>query len=154
MSKDEKRLKAVRSTFGTWYYIDGKVVSEETWRRYLHGTANELSTVLARREGAKQSDNISRELQSVRNELVHNVFSSGVSAAAEFGSVPPPWFKKWAETDTLPDAFAQGQLKVIDIIERRENTWLSRAKKAFWYVVGIIATAIVTYYVALAGFKI
>jgi hypothetical protein len=92
--------------------------------------------------------------------LVKNVSSgtsamiteSGVSAARQ-ANAPYDWFVDWAKKD-LPDLVAQGNIKAHIEIGKRENTWLTRAKKAFWYVVGIIATAIVTYYVALAGFKV
>jgi len=79
------------------------------------------------------------------------ITASGVSAARQ-ANAPYDWFVDWAKED-LPNLVAQGNIKAYIELERRENTWLSRAKKAFWYVVGIIATAIVTYYVALAGFK-
>jgi hypothetical protein len=80
------------------------------------------------------------------------ITESGVSAARQ-ANAPYDWFVDWAKED-LPDLVAQGNIKAHIELEKRENTWLSRAKKAFWYVVGIIATAIVTYYVALAGFKV
>ena len=80
------------------------------------------------------------------------ITASGVSAARQ-ANAPYDWFVDWAKED-LPDLVAQGNIRAYIELEKRENTWLSRAKKAFWYVVGIIATAIVTYYVALAGFKV
>ncbi len=80
------------------------------------------------------------------------ITESGVSAARQ-ANVPYDWFWDWAKED-LPNLVAQGYIKAHIELEKRENAWSSRAKKAFWYIVGIIATAIVTYYVALAGFKV
>jgi uncharacterized protein YegP (UPF0339 family) len=80
------------------------------------------------------------------------IAESGVRAAQE-SHAPSDWVARWSQNDVRPmlrDSF----LEALEIRDKRESTWSNRIKKAFWYVVGIIATAIVTYYVALAGFKV
>jgi hypothetical protein len=56
----------------------------------------------------------------------------------------------------------QGQYRALKLFneeeEKKQKTWSARIKKVFWYVLGIVASAIVSYYVgyyvALAGFRI
>ena len=91
-------------------------------------------------------------IEAVTSDTSAIITKSGVRAARQ-ANAPYDWFRDWAKED-LPDLLAQGNIMAHIELERRENTWLSRAKKALWYIVGIIATAIVTYYVALAGFKV
>ena len=134
------------------YFIDGKPVDKRTWLEHVQGSDRKLIHELRTRNEEL------RRLQEKRNELVHNVSTSGVSALLESGKADPvAVFTQLANTEFLA-ALTQSQLDALSIFDKRkekkENTWSNRIKKAFWYVVGIIATAIVTYYVAVAGFKV
>lgn len=88
------------------------------------------------------------------------IVESGVKAARE-SNADATWFRSWAERD-LPEVLVQGQYRALKLFneeeEKKQKTWSARIKKVFWYVLGIVASAIVSYYVgyyvALAGFRI
>jgi hypothetical protein len=134
------------------YFIDGKPVDKRTWLKHAQESDRKLIHELRTRNEEL------RRLQDKRDELVHNVSTSGVSALLESGKVDPvAVFTQWAKTE-FPAALTQSQLDALTIFderkEKKEDTWSNRIKRAFWYVVGIAVAAIVTYYLALAGFRI
>lgn len=145
MSKDDNQ-----------YFIDGKPVDRQTWLRHRQESDRKLIHELTTRNEEL------RRLQAKRNELVHNVSTSGITTIIESGKADPVTvFTEWAKTE-LPALVTQSYVDALTIFderkEKKENALSNRFKKAFWYVVGSVVTvvlgAIALYYIALAGFKI
>jgi Ethanolamine utilization protein EutJ (predicted chaperonin) len=138
------------------YFIDGKRVDRQTWLRHRQESDRKLIHELRTRNEEL------RRLQAKRNELVHNVSTSGITALLESGKADPvAVFTEWAKTE-FPAVVTQSYVDALTIFderkEKKENALPNRFKKAFWYIVGSVVTvvlgAIALYYIALAGFKI
>ena len=80
------------------------------------------------------------------------IAESGVRAAQE-SRAPSDWVSTWSQKDLRP-ILRDSYLEALEIRDKKESAWSNRIKKAFWYIVGIVVTAVVAYYVALAGFRI
>jgi hypothetical protein len=117
----------------------------------------------SQQQANRELDRFLRLLDEYQQQVAQNlardsgsIQASGVMAAQE-AKADPSWFVNWTETK-LPDILTQSTLKAQiqfnELQEKKENAWSNRIKRAFWYIVGIAVTAIVTYYLALAGFKI
>lgn len=145
------------------YYIGGKRVDKATWIKHLTNSPMYLDEEIRKlsrvRHATPEEQDLIDGLRVLRNELTHNTFSSGVSAALE-ANTDPTWFKSWARSE-LPDVLAQSQLKALTIFEeqkeKRENTWSARLRRnAGGLVLGIILaalTVLVTWAMGLIGFK-
>lgn len=145
------------------YFIDGKRVDKETWVKYNRDYQRTLPAILQRlgiqTVDADKMDYLIRDLRAMRNELAHNVITSGVAAALE-ANAPSNWFMDWAKTQ-LPDVLAQSQLKALTLFDeqkdKRENTWSARLRR---YTSGLVSGLIlamlgvlVMWAMGLIGFK-
>jgi hypothetical protein len=84
VSEDEHFLSIDSTSDGEdKYFVDGKRVDEETWRKYLRDSRDKLVRML----DIDIEDYLERDLEASRNELVTNLSTSGISAFIESGKV-------------------------------------------------------------------
>lgn len=85
-----------------------------------------------------------------------SIIASGV-AAAQQANADVAWMDAWAIKSLRPilkDVYLDASRQARQEEKETENTWSNKIKKAFWFVVGVIVTAIVAYCLTLAGFKV
>lgn len=99
-------------------------------------------------------------IQAVGEYRANAIAESGVRAAQE-AKADYAWISKWARDELRPillPIVRDANVEANEVIKQKEDTWSNKIKKASWYIVAIIVTAIVsgivTYYLALAGFKV
>jgi hypothetical protein len=99
-------------------------------------------------------------MQAVEEYRANTIAESGVRAAQE-AKADYAWISKWARDELRPillPIVRDANVEANEVIKQKEDTWPNKIKKASWYIVAIIVTAIVsgivTYYLALAGFKV
>jgi hypothetical protein len=85
------------------YFVDGKRVDQETWRKYLRDSKDKLGRMLDK----DIEDYLERDLEASGNELVTNLSTSGISAFIESGKADSvAVFTQWAKKE-LPNVITQ-----------------------------------------------
>jgi len=130
------------------FYVKGKRVDKEEWIKYLRDSRQKLDNEVQKLGAAA-------EVNALRNEWLHNVSTSGVTTTF-VGTDPTSWFKTWAEEE-LPDLFAQGQLKTLEIIRNQEDRWSARLRRYAGGLISGLILAILSILIAwamgLIGFR-
>ena len=123
-------------------------MDKEEWIKYLRDSRQKLDNEVQKLGAAA-------EVNALRNEWLHNVSTSGVTTTF-VGTDPTSWFKTWAEEE-LPDLFAQGQLKTLEIIRNQEDRWSARLRRYAGGLISGLILAILSILIAwamgLIGFR-
>ena len=156
MTNDERheRFKQVRSAFGTWYYLDGRLVDKETYmkerekerqdaaRELVRGFSSSLSEAL---RSIPSTNAMSATLTATGSELLsqYNVPIEVISRVSE------QQLHKVMEKDLIPiiDMTAERTIKKHAEEERQqEGKPTEKAKRyvyeLFWIVVGFLISLV------------
>jgi len=146
------------------YFINDRRVDKETWAKHNRDYERTLPAILQRlgiqRDMPTEGiDEFTHDLQAARDEITHNVITSGVSAALT-ASADATWFQSWAVKE-LPDILAQSQFEAMtrfdELKENRENAWSARLRRGAGWLIGGIVLALISFLAAwgmgLIGFK-
>lgn len=144
MSKDDKP----KATFEVFKDHSGKF----RWR--LRASNGEVIAASQAYESKESTMNGIEEYRVIQHATA---IAESATGAAQEAKADSAWISKWTQNELRPmlrDAYVEAN----EIIKEKEDTWPNRFKKGALYVVGIIVTIIVTaivaYYLALAGFKV